>query len=70
MSLLVQRAVTTTAPQRLALWFLSILIAAGILQLLINLVRAIYQVNREGATPDSTEWMAKASTGNDQDPRN
>jgi phosphatidylglycerophosphate synthase len=68
-SLLVQRPVTAVAPQQLALWFLGILIAVGIVQLLINLVRAIYQVNREGAAPDTTEWVTKASTGNDQDSR-
>ena len=39
-----------------ALWFLRILIVIGIVQLVVNLVSAVREVNRDGAAPDTTEW--------------
>lgn len=43
-------------PEMFALWFLAALIAVGLVQLIVNLVRAIREVNALGAPPDRTEW--------------
>lgn len=40
-----------------AFWFLAILLAVGVVQLLVNLVLAVRQVNQSGNTPDTTEWI-------------
>jgi archaetidylinositol phosphate synthase len=39
-----------------ALWFLRILIVVGVVQLVANLIKAVREVNRDGAPPDTTEW--------------
>ena len=41
-----------------ALGFLAIMCAVGVLQLVINLWRAVRDVNVAGAPPDTTEWEA------------
>jgi phosphatidylglycerophosphate synthase len=40
-----------------AFWFLTVLVAAGIVQLVVNLVRSVREVNRHGAAVDTTEWI-------------
>ena len=47
-------------PATAAIWFITVLLAVGIVQLLVNLVRAIFEVNRHGAAPDTTEWETSA----------
>jgi phosphatidylglycerophosphate synthase len=44
------------APVWAATWFISVLLAVGVVQLLVNLVRAVVEVNRRGTAPDTTEW--------------
>ena len=44
------------APQ-VALWFLSAMLVAGALQLIVNLIMSVIQVNAEGAPPDTTAWQ-------------
>lgn len=40
-----------------ALWFVSLLVALGLIQLLVSLRRAVREVNRHSASPaDTTEW--------------
>ncbi|MEZ6049674.1 MAG: CDP-alcohol phosphatidyltransferase family protein [Planctomycetaceae bacterium] len=40
----------------IAFWFAVVLIAVGLVQLLVNLVRAVKEVNENGAAPDTSEW--------------
>ena len=39
-----------------ALLFLRVLIAIGAVQLIVNLVNAVREVNRDGSAPDTSEW--------------
>jgi phosphatidylglycerophosphate synthase len=43
-------------PQRFALWFMYALLAVGLVQLIVNLIRAVIDVNRRGTEADKTEW--------------
>ena len=63
LALLVRLAVRSIEPVQLALWFMVALIAVGITQLLINLFRAVFHVNRAGAPPDTTEWETRDAPG-------
>jgi archaetidylinositol phosphate synthase len=40
-----------------AWWFFVLLLGVGIVQLLINLVRAVLDVNARGAPPDTRDWI-------------
>ncbi len=48
---------TTISPVQVALVFYLGLIAIGLIQLPINLVRAVAEVNRSGNQPDTSEWI-------------
>lgn len=50
----------------IALGFMAIASAGGVLYLLVNVVRSVHEVNRRGAAPDTTEWESRAvaETGN------
>lgn len=54
--LLPDRPVPGTA---LALWFIGMLLAVGVIQLIVNLVKAVIEVNRHGSAPDTTEWISR-----------
>ncbi len=43
----------------IALWFIGMLLTVGVIQLAINLLKAVIEVNRHGATPDTTEWISR-----------
>ncbi|MCK4873502.1 MAG: CDP-alcohol phosphatidyltransferase family protein [Phycisphaerales bacterium] len=59
------RAVTT----QVNLVFLSILAAVGVIQLVVNLILAVVQVNRAGATPpDTSDWVITGSRAADDSP--
>lgn len=45
------------APSAFVALVLYVLVAIGIAQLLVNLYRAVHEVNLHGAPPDQTEWM-------------
>jgi archaetidylinositol phosphate synthase len=70
LSMIVHRGTTGIAPQQLALWFMWILLAVGIVQLVVNLIRAVIDVNRAGTAPDTTEWLTKADRRDDKDSQN
>jgi len=59
---LTMAALNATAEQasplsaQIAYWFLIVLIAIGVVQLLVNLARAVRDVNASGESPDTTEW--------------
>jgi phosphatidylglycerophosphate synthase len=42
-----------------ALWFTGMLLVVGLIQLVVNLVKAVIEVNRHGAAPDTTEWISR-----------
>jgi phosphatidylglycerophosphate synthase len=42
-----------------ALWFITMLLLVGIIQLIVNLVKAVIEVNRHGSAPDTTEWISR-----------
>lgn len=50
-----------------ALVFLVVLLAAGMVQLLGNLIRAVHDVNAHGAPPDTTEWNVTRATARPDD---
>lgn len=45
----------------LATYFLWILVGIGIVSVIVNLVRSVIEVNRDGEEPDTTEWVIKQS---------
>ena len=59
LSLLTAGIIGGVDPQKIATWFFAILIAVGVAQLIRNLIRAVYEVNRHGGEPDTTEWETK-----------
>jgi phosphatidylglycerophosphate synthase len=59
LSLLTRGIVPQLAPKDVALSFLLILIGWGLIQLSVNLVRAVRDVNRYGSPPDTTEWETR-----------
>jgi len=56
LSLLTAGFAPIVSPQTVATWFLVGLIAVGIVQLMVNLVRAVRDVNAYGLAPDVSEW--------------
>ena len=50
----------------MAWWFFVLLVTVGILQLIVNLVRGVVAVNRDGAPPDTSPWRLEA---NESDPQ-
>jgi archaetidylinositol phosphate synthase len=42
-----------------ALWFIAILLAVGVIQLVVNLINAVIEVNRHGSAPDTSEWISR-----------
>ena len=52
----VRAGTSESAARRTALVFFSGLLVIGVGQLLVNLVRAIREVNATGAAPDTSEW--------------
>ena len=60
----------TINPTTIATWVLAALVVIGIGQLLLNLVRAVVEVNRDGDEPDTTPWeLANHAKQDDQKPR-
>jgi archaetidylinositol phosphate synthase len=43
----------------IAIWFVGILLAVGVIQLAVNLVKAVIEVNRHGQAPDTSEWISR-----------
>jgi phosphatidylglycerophosphate synthase len=43
----------------IGLWFIGILLSVGVVQLIVNLVKAVIEVNRHGSAPDTTEWITR-----------
>ena len=53
---------------RVAQVFLWVLLAVGVLQLLVNLIRSVREVNAEGTPPDTTAWeLSGGSAARDAD---
>lgn len=53
--------------RRVARYFFAALLVVGVLQLLINLVRAVKEVNEKGEQPDTSEWETSASSQSSPD---
>jgi phosphatidylglycerophosphate synthase len=52
---------TANLTSALAFWFVSALVAAGVVQLVVSLWQSVRDVNALGAAPaDTTEWVQKA----------
>jgi phosphatidylglycerophosphate synthase len=47
------------APHTAALAFFWVMLAIGLVQLVVNLVRGVREVNREGEAPDTSPWELK-----------
>lgn len=60
MSIIVATAPVAIDARTVALWSLRVLAAVGVLQLILNLVRAVIDVNRSGEAPDTTNWEVKS----------
>lgn len=52
-------------PAKAALWFYTMLVSVGVIQLLINLVRAVRAVNRAATPPDTTAWQLGQPSASD-----
>jgi len=57
MSILTALSPPSLPPVRAALAFFWTMLAIGLVQLLVNLVRGIREVNREGEPPDTSGWQ-------------
>lgn len=69
----IQLALAFTRPELalpVATGFLASLLAVGVLQLLINLVKAVVDVNRHGTPPDTTEWEQRTDGTPESDEAN
>ncbi len=42
-----------------AIWFIGILLAVGIVQLVYQLIQAVIEVNHDGTPPDTSEWISR-----------
>ncbi|MEZ6110305.1 MAG: CDP-alcohol phosphatidyltransferase family protein [Pirellulaceae bacterium] len=49
--------------ERVATGFLAILLAVGVVQLVVGLVLSVREVNRQGAPPDTSEWITTRDDG-------
>ncbi len=47
------------ASAAIALGFIGILLTVGVIQLAVNLIKAVIEVNRHGSAPDTTEWVTR-----------
>jgi phosphatidylglycerophosphate synthase len=56
--------VDPTITQRAAFAAISVLVAVGVVQIPLQLVRAVRDVNRHGAAPDQTEWITRGGDTN------
>ncbi len=56
---LAEPAVSSTT---IAVWFVGLLLSVGVIQLAYQLVRSVIEVNRDGAPPDTTEWISRGQT--------
>ena len=43
-------------PHEIAIWILFVSVVVGWFQLVVNLVKSVREVNRDGAAPDTSEW--------------
>lgn len=54
---------TVPLARTIAYWFYAIMLVVGVVQLAVNLVRAVREVNRHGHAADTTEWsVARAES--------
>jgi archaetidylinositol phosphate synthase len=52
----------TDTSEQIAFAAFAVMLAVGILQLVVNLMRAVREVNACGAAPDTTDWVTRASS--------
>ena len=52
---------------QVALVSLASLLVVGVLQLVVNLWKAVVEVNRDGEAPDTTEWITRDNPGHEDE---